>query len=93
MYSCACEDNSNRCTSHMGGKTTEHRNDGCHLLAHCHVVEVCRLICADSQEVRQHLNMRWGVMPFRLDFEADPEANVSRTFRCGTACEMLWVLL
>jgi hypothetical protein len=21
-------------------------------------------------------------MPFRLDFEADPEANVSRTFRC-----------
>jgi pyruvate kinase len=34
----------------------------------------------DSQEVRQHLNMRWGVMPFRLDFEADPEANVSRTF-------------
>ena len=27
--------------------------------------------------------MRWGVMPFRLDFEADPEANVSRTFRCA----------
>ena len=35
----------------------------------------------DSQEVRQHLNMRWGVMPFRLDFEDDPEANISRTFR------------
>jgi pyruvate kinase len=34
----------------------------------------------DSQEVRQHLNMRWGVMPFRLDFEDDPEANVRRTF-------------
>ena len=38
---------------------------------------------ADSQEVRQHLNLRWGVMPFRLDFEDDPEANVSRTFRCA----------
>ncbi len=25
--------------------------------------------------------MRWGVMPFRLDFEDDPEANVRRTFR------------
>ena len=23
-------------------------------------------------------------MPFRLDFEADPEANVSRTFRCAS---------
>jgi len=34
----------------------------------------------DTQEVRQHLNMRWGVMPFRLDFEDDPEVNVSRTF-------------
>lgn len=26
--------------------------------------------------------MRWGVMPFRLDFEDDPEDNVSRTFEC-----------
>lgn len=38
--------------------------------------------------------MRWGVMPFRLDFEADPEANVSRTFRCAlpVAQDVLLVL-
>ncbi len=35
----------------------------------------------DKQETRQRLNMRWGVMPFRLDFSADPEENVSRTFK------------
>ena len=26
------------------------------------------------------MNLRWGVMPFRLDFDADPEVNVARTF-------------
>ena len=33
-------------------------------------------------------------MPFRLDFEADPEANVSRTFRCAlpVAQDVLLVL-
>jgi pyruvate kinase len=30
--------------------------------------------------VRARLNLRWGVMPFRLDFGADPEENVDRTF-------------
>ena len=35
---------------------------------------------ADKQDVRQRLNLRWGVMPFRLDFDADPEENVDRTF-------------
>ena len=35
---------------------------------------------ADKQEVRARLNLRWGVMPFRLDFGADPEENVDRTF-------------
>lgn len=35
----------------------------------------------DSQDVRRRLNLRWGVMPFRLDFEDDPEVNVRRTFR------------
>ncbi len=35
---------------------------------------------ADKQDVRQRLNLRWGVMPFRLDFGADPEENVDRTF-------------
>lgn len=34
----------------------------------------------DAQETRQRMNMRWGVMPFRLDFSADPETNVARTF-------------
>ncbi len=38
---------------------------------------------ADKQEVRQRMNLRWGVMPFRLDFEADPEKNIDRTFRCA----------
>ena len=35
---------------------------------------------ADKQDVRARLNLRWGVMPFRLDFGADPEENVDRTF-------------
>ena len=45
----------------------------------------CRPDCpvfafTDSQDVRRRLNLRWGVMPFRLDFSADPEENVTRTF-------------
>ncbi|KAK9806482.1 hypothetical protein WJX73_001862 [Symbiochloris irregularis] len=35
----------------------------------------------DKQEVRTRMNLRWGVMPFRLDFDADPERNVERTFQ------------
>lgn len=31
--------------------------------------------------VRRRLNMRWGVMPFRMDFGEDPEENVDRSFR------------
>eukprot|EP00884_Botryococcus_braunii_P014952 jgi/Botrbrau1/23458/Bobra.106_1s0014.1 len=34
----------------------------------------------DKQDVRQRLNLRWGVMPFRLEFSQDPEENVQRTF-------------
>jgi pyruvate kinase len=34
----------------------------------------------DSQETRQRLNLRWGVIPFRIDLQSDPEANVQRTF-------------
>ncbi|KAK2079062.1 hypothetical protein QBZ16_002752 [Prototheca wickerhamii] len=34
----------------------------------------------DSQEVRQKLNLRWGVIPFLVRFEDDPETNVTRTF-------------
>jgi len=45
----------------------------------------CRPDCpifafTDQQPVRQRMNLRWGVMPFRLDFDADPEVNVTRTF-------------
>jgi len=45
----------------------------------------CRPDCpvfafTDSQDVRRRLNLRWGVMPFRLDFSVDPEENVTRTF-------------
>ena len=36
--------------------------------------------CADKQDTRQRLNLRWGVMPFRMDLQADPDANVDRTF-------------
>jgi pyruvate kinase len=43
-------------------------------------VLACPVRCADKQDVRQRLNLRWGVMPFRLDFAADPEENVDRTF-------------
>ena len=35
------------------------------------------------------MNLRWGVMPFRLDFEADPEKNIDRTFRSGPASALL----
>lgn len=46
----------------------------------------CRPDCpifafTDKQEVRQRLNLRWGVMPFRLDFGDDPEKNIERTFK------------
>ena len=40
----------------------------------------------DKQDVRQRLNLRWGVMPFRLDFGADPEENVDRTFALLKRC-------
>lgn len=43
----------------------------------------------DSQAVRQRLNLRWGVMPFRLDFSDSPEENVSRTFALLKAREMV----
>lgn len=34
----------------------------------------------DSQQVRQRLNMRWGVLPFRIDFSNDPEVTVAASF-------------
>lgn len=41
---------------------------------------------ADSQEVRQRMNLRWGVMPFRIDFEESPEENLARTFKVCCCC-------
>ena len=38
------------------------------------------LCCADQQDVRQRLNLRWGVIPFRMDFDPNPEANIYKTF-------------
>lgn len=38
-------------------------------------------LCADQQDVRQRMNLRWGVMPFRLDFAANPEENIEITFK------------
>ena len=38
-------------------------------------------MCADQQDVRQRMNLRWGVMPFRLDFAANPEENIDVTFK------------
>lgn len=33
-----------------------------------------------SQDVRQRLNLYWGLIPFRLDFSDDMESNLQRTF-------------
>lgn len=45
----------------------------------------CRPDCpifafTESQKVRQHLNLQWGLIPFRLDFSDDMETNLRRTF-------------
>jgi pyruvate kinase len=34
----------------------------------------------DTQETRQRLNLRWGVMPYRLELSGDPGANIERAF-------------
>ncbi|KAH7425379.1 hypothetical protein KP509_11G051200 [Ceratopteris richardii] len=34
----------------------------------------------DSKDVRINLNLRWGLIPFRLDFSEDIELNLRRTF-------------
>lgn len=34
----------------------------------------------DSKDVRIKLNLRWGLIPFRLDFAEDMEVNLRRTF-------------
>lgn len=51
-----------------------------------HFLSRCRPDCpifafTDQQDVRQRLNLRWGVIPFRTPFSEDPEENVRRTFK------------
>ena len=51
-----------------------------------HFLSRCRPDCpifafTDNQDVRQRLNLRWGLMPFRMVFRPDWEENVQRTFR------------
>eukprot|EP00897_Mesotaenium_endlicherianum_P002841 jgi/Mesen1/2585/ME000164S01708 len=42
-----------------------------------------------SQDVRQRLNLYWGLIPFRLDFSDDMESNLQRTFALLKARGML----
>ncbi|CAG9466742.1 unnamed protein product [Pedinophyceae sp. YPF-701] len=35
----------------------------------------------DKGDTARRLNLRWGTVPFRLDFDPEPEENVNRTFR------------
>ena len=41
---------------------------------------LANLFSTDSAETRRRLNLRWGVCPFLMEFEASPEKNVQRTF-------------
>lgn len=46
----------------------------------------CRPDCpifafTDRADVRQRLNLRWGVQPFKVEFSTEPEDNVQRTFK------------
>ena len=49
------------------------------------------LAVADSQHVRQRLNLRWGVIPFRMDFASDPETNIRKTFQLLKRRQMVGV--
>lgn len=54
----------------------------------------CRPDCpifafTSSQEVRQQLNLSWGLIPFRLDFSDNLEANIMRTFNLLKARGMM----
>ncbi|CAD7697063.1 unnamed protein product [Ostreobium quekettii] len=35
----------------------------------------------DSSSVRRRMNLRWGVMPFRMSFGAHPDDNIMRAFK------------
>ena len=50
-------------------------------LVHSFAALIWVVMHADQQDVRQRMNLRWGVMPFRLDFSANPEENVDTTFK------------
>lgn len=53
------------------------------------------LAFTDRQEVRQALNLRWGVSPFRMDFAEHPEDRIHHAFSVGwlgVGWHLLWVL-
>lgn len=39
--------------------------------------------------MRQRLNLRWGVIPFRMNFAQDPEENIQKTFQLLKRREMV----
>jgi len=42
-----------------------------------------------DHKVTKKMNLRWGVIPFRIDFDDDPESNVERSFRLLTARKLV----
>eukprot|EP01025_Chloroclados_australasicus_P017982 TRINITY_DN19271_c0_g2_i3.p1 TRINITY_DN19271_c0_g2~~TRINITY_DN19271_c0_g2_i3.p1 ORF type:complete len:228 (-),score=32.25 TRINITY_DN19271_c0_g2_i3:385-987(-) len=58
-------------------------------------VSRCRPDCpifafTDRQDVRHRMNLRWGVMPFWIEFaEGNPEKNVERTFELLKARDLV----
>lgn len=49
------------------------------LLSRCH--PDCPIFAfTSSTSLRRHLNLQWGLIPFRLSFSDDMESNLNRTF-------------
>lgn len=54
-----------------------------------HVKSETGSLVADQQDVRQRLNLRWGVMPFLMEFDPNPEANTYKTFNLLKTRQMI----
>lgn len=57
-----------------------------------HFLSRCRPDCpvfafTDTQSVRQRLNLRWGLMPFRMPFCSEPEARTARSAQRGASAQ------
>ena len=69
-----------------------HRNmsaEQVYLCWHAPATAAVGMCAADKQEVRQRLNLRWGVIPFRMDFSDNPEQNIQKTFSLLKRREMV----